>query len=171
MRSRRVGSTAAVLAVLTALAVVGGCAVLETDEKAVGEQVVGEHVVRWTQSTSGQEWTGEALVGSDPVMLTTEAERDAWVADLPADADAAGVAADLAGVDLTGSVLVIGGYHRCTEHSRVLLSTDADGPVLRFDVTTDEPEVMCAWSPATFDVWEVPLEATDGVVPRLEPDR
>jgi hypothetical protein len=161
-----------VVAVLVAAGLSAGCDLpgrWTGDGPGHGGREVGEHVARWTEADSGEEWTSEVRQ-RDPVLLATQAERDTWVATLPTAADHDAVAAELAGVDLDEHVLVVGAYDRCTESSRVRLRTGDDGPVLRFEVWTDEPDTLCAWSPATLDAWAVPVSETDGVVPQLSTD-
>ncbi|GAA5156187.1 hypothetical protein GCM10023340_43340 [Nocardioides marinquilinus] len=104
----------------------------------------------WSQSE--HERLGEVDVEAQ--VIADDAARDALLADLPRSVDTSAVEA----VDLYESVLVAGGYHRCTESSFVVL--DDAGP--RFEVDDGEPGVLCGWSPYTVDVWAVPRSALGG---------
>lgn len=125
-----------------------------------GDQRVGELVDSWSQADS-ESWVEDAMP-IETVLLTTDAELDQWIDAMGGDDDLN----SLREVDLSGHILVIGGYPRCMEYSLVLLEEDG---ALRFVVTRDSEDehTACAWSPYTIDAWSVPLEVTGGEVPDL----
>lgn len=137
----------ATVCAVTTLTTLAGCSLLTWVSKDSGEQV-GSLVTSWSQAEL--EFSElKALTDDDTTLLTTEAERDAWLAEVPKTVDSAPVAE----VDLSENLLVVGGYSKCMEQGRVL--TD---PV-RF-TTYIEPEdrnTNCAAAPYTVEVWQVPL--------------
>lgn len=129
----------------------GGCAPPSPDE---GVESTIRLLGSWSQAYPEGEWVGDVMpVGT--VVIRTDAERDDWMASLPA-----GVAEDDAtvdavrDVDLDEALLVVGGYYRCTESSTVSV---VDGEP-EFEVLPGDDRTNCAWSPAVIDVWRVPLE-------------
>jgi len=97
---------------------------------------------------------------STPRLITTEAELDRLMDSEPLGADLAVLAA----VDIEESVLVVGGYHACQEQGSVW----GDGSTVWFDalVPPEKEGILCAWSPFTVDVFEVP-RSYFGDVPSL----
>jgi hypothetical protein len=107
-----------------------------------------ELVATYSQADAHGPRTG--AVGPSEVV-DTDAELSDVVRRLGARLDTAPVEA----VVLRTHVLVVGGYHRCTETSRVVVDPDAPHG-LRLDVVADDEQVSCAWSPFTVDVHAVP---------------
>jgi hypothetical protein len=107
-------------------------------------------VASWSQADVDR--LGDVEVA--PQVIGDDAARDSFLAALPRGLDDASVA-EVEAVDLDESVLVTGGYHRCTEFSYVVIS--GVGPT--FEVSDGEPGVACGWSPYTVDVWAVPRSA------------
>lgn len=130
-------------AVLGGSLALSGCSDDGTTEPQEGHAVV----VTWSEADSQDVDLGD-LVGPDTVVIDTEADRDALLARTPDDLSTA----ELEAVDLTTHVVVAGGYHRCTQSSSIVRSSDA----WTFVVDDGDPGVDCAWSPYTIDVWSVP---------------
>ena len=123
-----------------------------------GDDPVGEQIARWSEGN--EEWVAEVRP-VEPAVIGSDDELEAWIEEYqPAD-DAFAV---LEGVNLESSFLVIGAYPRCQETSRVVIAGEGE---VRFEVVEGDPNVNCAWSPYTIDVWEVPLAETGGEVPVL----
>lgn len=125
-----------------------------------GDDVAIEHVAQWSESSA--DWVADVRPVAGAV-IGSEEELQQWV-------DAYGSGAGertfdaLEAVDLEESFLVIGGYPRCREGSRVVIVGDSE---VRFEVVKADPDVACVWAPYTIAVWAVPLSATGGEVPAL----
>lgn len=131
---------------------------------ALGPEPAGEEIGSWSQGDdSHREWVDEAMP-IETVVLGSDADREAWLEDVPGDAADEDSFDSVRAVDLDESVIVIGGYPRCTEHSVVTVSGDDE---VAFEVRDDEEDTACGWSPYTIDAWSVPLELTDGQVPEV----
>ncbi len=129
---------------------------------APGPEPAGDEVGSWSQADDSQrEWVDEAMP-IETVVLGSEADREAWLEDVPGDAADDDSFESLRAVDLDESFIVLGGYHRCTEHSVVTVPGDGE---VAFEIRDDEEDTSCGWSPYTIDAWSVPLELTDGQVP------
>lgn len=152
VRARRAVG-AAVVGVLLALG--AGC--------SAPPEPVGERVHTWDESDADARLLEEAAAAvgglvTDPAGLTALADGiDAALAagDEEDAMDVGGATEELRDTDLGAVVLVVVTYPRCTEYSQVFADTDSDPVTLRVEVTTDEPQVACDWSPRTLDVWAV----------------
>jgi hypothetical protein len=106
------------------------------------EASLGVLVGTWTEAdVELRDWRVE------PAVLDTAAERDAFIASAPATVRRS-VGEVVTAVDLSSSVLVVGGYPNCLDHSVV-------GPGPSFVEVDDEPGTDCGWSPYTVDVHAV----------------
>lgn len=158
-RSRAVLAGWALVAVLALLGGCTGAPVVETRSRLVAS---------WSEATD--DWVAEVASGAgSTVLVTTDAERDAWIDGLP-DAVEPDEVARVEHVDLAEELLVIGGYPRCMEHSRV--EVDGETGEVRFVVYVphEDEGTVCGWSPMTIDVWAVPLEELGGRDPVLVED-
>lgn len=140
-------------ALVSACSLPGGGAVPWSQEE-------GDKVASWTQAED-RPWIEEAMP-IDQAVLASEADREAWLEEVPGGAGDDESFDALRGVDLSENFIVIGGYGRCTEESAVTVSGDDD---VTFEVRTEDEETNCEWMPYTIDAWSVPLEATGGAAP------
>lgn len=145
-------TTIATVCAVTALTTLAGCSLLTWVGKDDAGQV-GSLVTRWSQTEYDNKEL-QAVADADTLLLTDEAERDAWLATLPKALDGTPVAE----VDLSKNLLVVGGYHRCMEQGRVL----ADPVRFTTYVAPEDRNTNCAWSPYTVEVWQVPLSEVAG---------
>lgn len=144
-----------VLVAAATAVVLAGCVGGNTDPEPVGDLV---HT--WDESDADARLLEGAAAGvgglvTDPAALSALADGidAALAARDPEDVDDA--TDELRGTDLDAVALVVVSYPRCTEYSQVFADTDADPVTLRVEVTTEEPDVVCDWSPLTLDVWAV----------------
>lgn len=88
-----------------------------------------------------------------PVLITSEAQREALLSSQPLGPDLSAVAA----VDLSENVLVVAGYSSCTEQGAVW----SDGVTVWWDARppASDEHVLCVWSPFRVDITAVPLTA------------
>jgi len=141
-----------VLALVLAALLLAGCG-KDDDSPDPGEtRELGRLVATWSQAEY-------ADLGAAPrrasQLLSTDAERTAYLAGLPAGIDTAAARR----IDLAESVIVAGAYPRCMEQGRVLADP------LRFDVFVPAKDegTVCVWAPMTVEVWEVPRADLDRV--------
>ena len=121
-----------------------------------------DEVATWSEAELA--WIEDAKP-IETAILASDAEREAWLEDVPGDLGDDDSFDPLREVDLDENFIVVGGYPRCTEHSVVTVS--GGGEKVAFEVQDDGVE-ECEWAPYTIDAWSVPLELTDGQVPDLE---
>lgn len=160
--------TSSLLSALS-LALVGllpGCA---GDEPGAGQEV-GTLELSWSQDGPAGDLVDEVPVPQEGLLLSTPAERDAWLDSLPAALRESGSTAsesvtDLAAADLEEEVLVVGSFPSCTERGMVLVDADTDPVSLWFHVDRPEDGYLCEWSPVQLQVWSVPLEEIGGEAP------
>lgn len=107
---------------------------------------VGTLVSEWSESTIDPD--ALARVAGTRLILE-EAEREALAVALAPDVRPD----ELDAVDLDQSVLVVGAYFRCDEHS--VVSIDGAGALLEFEVVKPAGDVACEWSPLQVDVWSI----------------
>ncbi len=142
---------------VTALTALAGCSLINWVSKDDGtdqaEDQVGSLVTSWSQAEHELTDLQALAAPDDTLLLTDDAERDAWLDKLPKTADAAPVAE----VDLSKNLLVVGGYHKCMEQGRVV--PEPDRATVRFTtyIAPEDRNTNCAWSPYTVEVWQVPL--------------
>lgn len=88
-------------------------------------------------------------------LMSEPADRDAFADALEAALAPGNSLPDtLRSVDLDAHHLVVTGYHRCSETSRVMADTARDPALLWVEILTDDG-VLCAWAPYTIDIWLV----------------
>lgn len=144
------------IALVAVVALGAGC-----DSSGPDRRQVGDLVVSFTEGRTGQEWAGE-LRYELPLVLASDQDVETWADGLPADADESEID-PVRAVDLEEHVLIVGGYHSCTETSAIIVEEDGGDLTVFFEVSSDE-DIDCAWSPYTIDVWAVPLTET-GMAP------
>jgi hypothetical protein len=135
--------------VLGVLAVVIGISASDDGSRGDDPGAVDDMVVRWSQATPDLVDVDLAgLVGSEAVVIDTVDDREAFLARVPAGLRTEALEA----VDLDTHLVVIGGYHRCTQSSSVVEGDRG----WRFVVDDGDESIACAWSPYTVDVHAVP---------------
>lgn len=116
--------------------------------------IVGSDLVLWDEARYPDIQDNPELEAGAR-LITTEQEREAFLASEPLGPDMT----DVAAVDLQSSVIVVGAYWSCTEVGAVF----TDGTSVWFDApATDDYD--CAWSPFTALLVEVPREDFPGDV-------
>lgn len=142
---------------VTALTTLAGCSLINwvsKEDSGHDTEQVGSLVTSWSQAEHELSDL-QALAAVDAtVLLADDAEREAWLAKVPKTIDTAPVAE----VDLSKKLLVVGGYHKCMEQGRVLV-TDSVRSKVRFTtyIPAEDRNTNCGWSPYTVEVWQVPL--------------
>lgn len=150
----------ATVCAVTTLTTLAGCSLLNWVGKEDGghdTEQVGSLVTSWSQAEHELTDLQTLAAPGTTLLLTDDAERDAWLDKLPKAADGAAVAE----VDLSKNLLVVGGYHKCMEQGRVV--PEPDRATVRFTtyVAPQDRNTNCAWSPYTVEVWQVPLSELD----------
>lgn len=144
----------ATVCAVTTLTTLAGCSLLtwvSKEDSGHDTEQVGSLVSSWSQAE--HEISGLKALTDDTTVLTTEAERDAWLAEVPKTFDSAPVAE----VDLSKNLLVVGGYSTCMEEGRVLTDPDKTGVWFTTYIAPEDRNTNCDWSPYTVEVWRVPL--------------
>ncbi|SDT08931.1 hypothetical protein [Microlunatus soli] len=132
-------------AVLLLLAMTAGCALVD------GRSEVGRLLTSWSQADD-QRITTVSIDGT--VVLADDADRQRFLDRLPDELDRSAVEA----ADLDSGFLVLGGYGKCMQRSRVWMDTDRTAVWFEVYVPRKLEGVNCGWSPFTIDVWLVPRE-------------
>lgn len=128
----------------------------------------GTRLGSWDENWATFEDLTAVLEGHSGMLRTAE-ERDALAdAVLVAVAGRDGSAVSdevepLEGIDMSDHVLVVVGFHRCTQASSVRVQADRSPALLWVQIEDPEPMVLCDWSPLTIDVWAVPTAELEAV--------
>lgn len=124
------------------------------------EQVVGTHVVTWSEETV--DWDVLEPARGDRLIRTVE-ERDAYVELVEPGLDASALTA----VDMDQHLLVVATWARCDEYAEVVLSADRSTLEIRV-ISESGGDVVCVWAPLQVAVWQIErdLVAEDVVLAR-----
>lgn len=125
-------------------------------------RAIGTTLIQWDQATF-PDVVDNPEIPQGSRLISTQAARHALVASGTGLPDLS-VALE---VDLETSVLVVAGYHSCMEQGAVL----TDGKLVWFEARTapEHEGIICAWSPFTAQIIEVPREAFSGDLALVNP--
>lgn len=123
--------------------------------------MVGTPLVSWGQDRF-PDIRDNPQLPMGPRLITTEAERDQLLSSKPLGPDLS-VVAD---VDLETAVIVVAGYHSCTEVGAVW--TDGARVWWAARPAAGSEHTDCGWAPFTVDITAVPRSAFSGE-PALSP--